>query len=66
MLENATRICQGKFGTLFCEEDAFRVVAQNLAARTSELRQRERVIRPGPWSSLVRSSEQSRSSKSPT
>ena len=57
MLENATRICEGKFGTLFlCEEDAFRVVAQNLPPALSELRQRERVVRPGPWSSLVRSS----------
>ena len=57
MLENATRICEGKFGTLFlCEEDAFRVVAQNLPPALSELRQRERVVRPGSWSSLVRSS----------
>jgi GAF domain-containing protein len=58
MLENATRICEAKFGTLFLrEDDTFRVVAQNLPPNLAELRQRDPLVRPGPTSSLVRSAK---------
>src|SRR6516165_7837258 len=48
MLENATRLCEAKFGTLLlCDGDAFRMVAMHGAPPAYvELRQREPVIRP--------------------
>jgi GAF domain-containing protein len=50
MLENATRICEAKFGTLFLREaDAFRAVATHNAPRAYvEALAREPLIRPPP------------------
>src|SRR5262249_20090058 len=56
MLENATRVCEAKFGILWLREgDGFRSVAlYNLAPAYAEQRQREPVIRPGPGTGLHR------------
>ncbi len=56
MLENATRICEAKFGTLYlCDADAFRVVAMhNTPPAYAEARQREPLVRPPPDSLLSR------------
>ena len=56
MLENATSICEAKFGILWlCEGDGFRSVAlHNLPPAYAEQRQREPVIRPGPGTGLAR------------
>src|SRR5215510_12018963 len=56
MLENAGRICEAKFGTMFLREgDAFRTVALHNAPPTyAELRQRNPVIHPHQQSALVR------------
>ena len=56
MLENATRICEAKFGTLFLSEgDAFRNVALHGAPlRWAELWKRNPIIRPGPNNPLGR------------
>ena len=56
MLENATRICEAKFGILWlCEGDGFRSVAlHNAPPAYAEQRQREPVIRPGPGTGLGR------------
>jgi len=56
MLENATRICEAKFGTLYLgDADAFRVVAMhNAPAAYAEARQREPLVRPPPDSILGR------------
>jgi signal transduction histidine kinase len=56
MLQNATRICEAKFGILWlCEGDGFRSVAlHNLPPAYAEQRQREPVIRPGPGTGLGR------------
>src|SRR5215813_8744946 len=50
MLENATRLCQAKFGVLWlCEGDGFRSVAlHGLPPAHAEERQRTPVLRPGP------------------
>src|SRR5262249_13758137 len=50
MLENATRLCQAKFGVLWlCEGDGFRSVAlHGLPPAHTEERQRTPVLRPGP------------------
>jgi GAF domain-containing protein len=50
MLENATRLCEAKFGVLLLHEDgSFRQVAMhNAPAAYAELRQRQPVARPGP------------------
>ncbi len=50
ILENATRICQAKFGVLWlCEGDGFRSVAlHGLPPAHAEERQRTPVLRPGP------------------
>jgi GAF domain-containing protein len=50
MLENATRLCQAKFGVLWlCEGDGFRSVAlHGLSPAHAEERQRRPVLRPGP------------------
>ena len=56
ILENATRICEAKFGTLYlCDADAFRAVAMyNTPPAYAEARQREPIIRPPPDSVLGR------------
>jgi GAF domain-containing protein len=56
MLENATRICEAKFGILWLREgDGFRsVVLHSLPPAYAEQRQREPVIRPGPGTGLGR------------
>ena len=50
MLENATRLCEAKFGALLLHEDgSFRQVAMhNAPAAYAELRQRQPVARPSP------------------
>ncbi len=56
MLENATRICEAKFGALaLYEGDAFRVTAMhNTPAAFAQARQRDPVFRPGPLSPPAR------------
>jgi GAF domain-containing protein len=56
MLENATRVCEAKFGILWLREgDGFRSVAlHNLPPAYAEQRAREPVIRPGPGTGLGR------------
>jgi GAF domain-containing protein len=56
MLENATRVCNAKFGTLYlCEEDGFRTVAMhNPPPAFAEARRREPLVRPPPSSSISR------------
>jgi GAF domain len=56
MLENATRICEAKFGILWLREgDGFRSIAlHNVPPAYAEQRQREPVIRPGPGTGLGR------------
>jgi hypothetical protein len=56
MLENAVRICEAKFGTMFLREgDAFRTVAlHNAPPAYAELRRRNPVIHPHPKSGLAR------------
>src|SRR5262249_23242604 len=56
MLENATRLCEAKFGTLLLRDgDAFRMVAMHGAPPAYvELRQREPLIRPRPEHPLGR------------
>ena len=56
MLENATRICGAKFGTLYLREgDGFRIVAMHGAPPAFvEERRRNPIIRPGPGTILGR------------
>src|SRR5262249_4138684 len=56
MLENATRICEAKFGAMYLKEgSAFRTVAMhNAPPALAELRRREPVIRPTSKSALGR------------
>jgi hypothetical protein len=56
MLENATRICEAKFGTLWLREgDAFRAVAlHNAPPAYAEARRRELRLRPPPDTALCR------------
>ena len=56
MLENAVRICEAKFGTMFLrEEDAFRTVALHNAPHAyAELRRRNPLILLYPASALRR------------
>jgi signal transduction histidine kinase len=56
MLENATRICQAKYGALWlCEADGFRSVAlSGLSPAHVEERRGEPIIRPGPEAPLGR------------
>jgi GAF domain-containing protein len=58
MLENATRICEAKFGTLYLREgDVFRAVAMhNASPLYAKLRQRDSLVRPPPDSVLGRTS----------
>jgi GAF domain-containing protein len=55
MLENATRICQAKFGTLYLREgDTFRAAAlHNAPPAFADIRKRE-PVRPGPRTVLSR------------
>ena len=61
MLENATRLCEAKFGNLYlCEGDAFRTIAMyNVPPAFAEARRHDPVVRPEPSSALgrLRSSE---------
>jgi signal transduction histidine kinase len=56
MLENATRLCEAKFGTLYlCEGDALRTIAMYGApAAFAEARRRNPMIRPRPETTLGR------------
>jgi GAF domain-containing protein len=56
MLENATRICEAKYGNLFLREgDAFRLVAMHGAPPAwAEKWRRDPVVRPGPGTGLSR------------
>jgi GAF domain-containing protein len=56
MLENAVRICDAKFGTLWLREgDAFRAVAlHNAPPAYAEARRRELLLRPPPDTALGR------------
>jgi two-component system NtrC family sensor kinase len=56
MLENATRLCEAKFGTLYlCEGDALRTIAMYRApAAFAEARRRNPVIHPDPQTTLGR------------
>ena len=56
MLENATRLCEAKFGAMVLREgDAFRTVAMhNAPPAFIEERQRNPLLRPGPTSGLGR------------
>ena len=57
ILENATRICAAKFGTLLlCEGNAFRFVAMhNAPTALAELRHRQPVLEARPGMAFVRS-----------
>jgi GAF domain-containing protein len=59
MLENATRICEAKFGTLYlCEGDAFRLAAMhNPPPAFAEERRREPVFRISPATALSRATK---------
>jgi GAF domain-containing protein len=59
MLENATRICEAKFGTLYlCEGDAFRLAAMhNPPPAFAEERRREPVFRISPATALARAAK---------
>jgi GAF domain-containing protein len=56
ILENATRICEAKFGVLWlCEGDEFRAVAlHEVPPEFAEARRRQPVIRPAPGHTLDR------------
>jgi len=56
MLENATRLCEAKFGTLYlCEGDALRTIAMYGApAAFAEARRRDPMVRPNPETTLGR------------
>jgi two-component system NtrC family sensor kinase len=55
MLENATRLCEAKFGTMYFREgDAFRAVAMHGAPPDYAEERLHALIRPGPHSGLGR------------
>ena len=56
MLENATRICEAKFGMLFrCEGDQFRFeTASNTPPALTEFQRQRGLFRPSPGASLDR------------
>src|ERR1019366_5170453 len=57
MLENATRICEAKFGTLYLSEgDGFRAAAMHNAPPAYE-EARARVVHPPPYTGLWRAAE---------
>jgi GAF domain-containing protein len=56
MLENATRICEAKFGTMyFRERDAFRAVAMHGAPPSYRASRLHALVHPGPNTALRRS-----------
>jgi GAF domain-containing protein len=59
MLENASRVCASKFGTMYLKEgNAFRTVAMHGAPEAYvEARMREPVFHPGPETGLARAVE---------
>jgi GAF domain-containing protein len=55
MLENATRICEAKFGTMYFREgDAFRAVAMHGAPPSYRASRLHALVRPGPNTALTR------------
>jgi two-component system NtrC family sensor kinase len=57
MLENATRICEAKFGTLYLSQgDGFRTVAMHNAPPAYE-EARARVVHPSPYTGLWRAAK---------
>jgi len=56
MLENATRICEAKFGSMYLREgDAFRIVGMhNAPPAFAEARRLQPLVRPGPGTGLYR------------
>ena len=56
MLENATRICQANFGTLYLYEDgAFHAAAMhNVPPAFAEARRRQPVVEPSPDNPMAR------------
>jgi GAF domain-containing protein len=62
LLENATRLCAAKFGSLYlCEGDAFRPTAMhNVPLAFAEARRRESLVHPPPGSALRRIVESKR------
>jgi len=60
LLDNATRLCAAKFGTMFlCEGDDFRVVAQhkNTPSALADLRRQDPIVRAGPGTAVRRSAQ---------
>ena len=61
MLENATRLCAAKFGTLYIREaDAFRAVAMHGAPPDYVKARLHALVRPGPHSALSRAARTKR------
>jgi GAF domain-containing protein len=61
MLENATRLCAAKFGTLYIREaDAFRAVAMHGAPPAYVKARLHALVRPGPHSALSRAARTKR------
>jgi signal transduction histidine kinase len=56
VLENATRICEAKFGSMYLREgDAFRIVGMhNAPPAFAEARRLQPLVRPGPGTGLYR------------
>jgi signal transduction histidine kinase len=65
MLENATRICEAKFATLYlCEGDGFRAVAMhNSPPAFAEARVRAGIIHPHPDTTLARAASTKRTAQ---
>jgi GAF domain-containing protein len=60
LLDNATRLCAAKFGTMFfCEGNDFRVVAQhkNTPRALVQMRRQDPILRAGPGTAVRRSSQ---------
>ena len=58
LLDNATRLCAAKFGTMFfCEGNDFRVVAQhkNTPPALVQIRRQDPILRAGPGTAIRRS-----------
>ena len=61
MLENATRLCAAKFGTMYIREaDAFRAVAMHGAPPAYVKARLHALVRPGPHSALSRAARTKR------
>ena len=65
MLENATRICEAKFATLYlCEADGFRAVAMhNTPPAFAEARVRAGIIQPHPDTTMARAASTKRAAQ---